>query len=833
MIVSLEIVSSVTLCEAKSWWPLYPATTHQDCIDYAGCSCSGGGTLSCNDGGIPGECMCSCTPNYNTQSCDSNPCSEQQCMAPPICSLISGAVDCTYTIDPELRGTFCDDGVYCTKDDKCTLTGCEGTPRDCGANAECSIYAGDECICKEGFSDCNTLPNYLNCVDFNTDRNNCGSCNSECNSSQACVDGQCITTPCNNGLLDDGEECDSVGGLFGETCAKVNLYSGTPTCKCPIIDYSSCHAECNNGHCELGENSSNCLMDCPIDGWIAQTAGISYTEDNQIKFTSSGSMITDYSFDVKANTDYTLSFDVKAPLSCEVYVDFDDEKCLSADNWLPKINCFDEIKINKDNTKNDWQNVDEVIQLEPNNDEDVSLGYLKQLHLKINVNCNGEVFIDDISLKETQYLNDDVYYDNLSANIDSTSGCCPSDWCWDGNQCVNSLLWMDDSQKAAIWNLLDISNTDAWPNEHIYTNNQTMTRGYRCVLDENESAFWSLSTIKYDWNYETSGYCPKETDCFVNKEFNGGTSGDDCIKDGESIGEDNEVNGGNHFCYKGNWTTKSYIIATELEKLTEGQDFVLFCDNETSNVFNNLGNQQIISSSCTLIKNKDTVITGFALRNEEDFNTPLTSTTTLIGTIKSQYSSTFGEIIFDDQFDDLDIPASADDCELLDSTGYLICLEVDNLKLYYNPEGKYFLLSNKNVEPLDLTTWQTFWKSISDFFKNMFGIETNKDYNYINSVSTYDKIYLMNSTIDEGKVFVKGTHENKYDEYDETNKNFMYIKYENTINNTLNVKYINDTIAKENGYLNYTNTSTYQQIVIISPETSKLWEYLTAMLRDR
>ncbi len=589
---------------------------------------------------------------------------------------------------------------------------------------------------------------------------------------------------------------------------------------------------CGDGNKDDGEDEYTCFIDSPLKGWIAQTAGIFYTKNKQINFTKNNSVLkTSYSFDIKANTNYTLSVKINNPTACSAYVDLDDGNCLSADGWQLQ-HCFGSNNQDAEYSLL-YPNTYRTINI-PSSKHNSSDGYFKQVHLRLVVDscptqedlnklASQGILFDDISLKESQYIVDKVYYDNLSDNIDSTSGCCPADWCWDGDKCVNSLLWMNDSQKATIWNLLDISNTDVWPNEHIYTNNQSITRGYRCVLNETDEADWVLSTIKYDWNYETSGYCPRETDCFVNKDLNQldveGTSGDDCIKDGESINDDFSINGGNHFCYQGNWTTKSYIIATELEQLTEGEEFVLLCDDDVKNTFNE-ADTGYISSACTLIKQDDAVITGFALRDENDFNSLITALT-------SQYETYFGTE------QTITIPTSINDYYEEVDGGYYKYFELENLYVYYNPEGKYFLLSNKNIALIDPTAWQEFWTTISNFFKGIFGIQDNKDYDYINSVSTYDKIYLMNSTIEGQRVFVKGTQENKYDEYSETNKYFMYVRYDNTINNTINIDYLNEKINNADGYLNYTNSSAYQQILIISPETYQLWPYLTGMLRDR
>lgn len=386
---------------------------------------------------------------------------------------------------------------------------------------------------------------------------------------------------------------------------------------------------------------------------------------------------------------------------------------------------------------------------------------------------------------------------------------------------------MNDSQKAPVWNLLNIRGQ---PDSHILTANQKDTVGYRCVQNDDGNASWTLSTIKYDWDYKSSGYCPKETDCFVNESYNRGALRAGCIKDGESlakIGDTYTLDGGNNYCHNGKWTTKSYIIATALENLTGGNSFTLFCDNENKNIFNNNDLNDKIASACTMIKKNgadEKVYVGFALNKPEDYES-------FIGLTKLKYDESFNS-------EGITFAQSLTGCNIIsDIPDYLKCADETNLKLYYNIKYKYFILTDTSIES---TPIEALWGSITSFFGRIFGIAAEStQYEYINYTSKYDKIYVMkNST-----TFVTGMEEMKYDELTYTSKYFMYLNYSkvNVINNKINLEYVNTSIQTtgKGGNYNYTEynytskENDSQELVIRSDNPTKLFEYLTAMLRSR
>lgn len=118
------------------------------------------------------------------------------------------------------------------------------------------------------------------CSLFNSDLNNCGSCNNVCppnpvNGTYACVNGVCTLT-CNSGLVNCNGSCRNLTtdlsncGSCGNSCTNANgttaCFQGlcTPVCN---TGYANCDGNPNNG-CETNKqtnvnNCGNCGVVCP------------------------------------------------------------------------------------------------------------------------------------------------------------------------------------------------------------------------------------------------------------------------------------------------------------------------------------------------------------------------------------------------------------------------------------------------------------------------------------------------------------------------------------------------------------------------------------------
>lgn len=173
--------------------------------------------------------------------------------------------------------------------------------------------------------------------------------------------------------------------------------------------------------------------------------------------------------------------------------------------------------------------------------------------------ANGFAFIDDMQLEIGKNIT--KFYESAQSY-----SCCPTDYCWNGNQCIESAI-----DEAAI----DPANID----EDGF--------GYRCI-----EGSWTQQKMKYRWDKSDTGYCPTQHQCLVdslgNAQLNnqpqvyvnvdkGGhySENPQCIDNGQWIGD--------HFCDRGEWTTRTKLLALKMMQyvnVTPGiEKYTLFCDN--------------------------------------------------------------------------------------------------------------------------------------------------------------------------------------------------------------------------------------------------------------
>jgi hypothetical protein len=114
----------------------------------------------------------------------------------------------------------CNDGLACTRDDRCADGVCRGTPYSCNDNNVCTA---DLCDSRGG---CNFVPISGSCNDGNP-----------CTFNDSCVNGACAGTPytCDDGNSCTADSCDGAGGcthtpLSGTSCNDGNACTTNDTC---------------------------------------------------------------------------------------------------------------------------------------------------------------------------------------------------------------------------------------------------------------------------------------------------------------------------------------------------------------------------------------------------------------------------------------------------------------------------------------------------------------------------------------------------------------------------------------------------------------------------
>lgn len=214
------------------------------------CDIEDGTSVDANQNAIPDECECADAADCD----DGNPCSAETC--------VSGF--CQWQFVP--NGTPCDDGQFCTVSDNCQVGVCSGTTRDCSHVADqCNLSDCDEnidsCVpepqggnlCNDGlFCTINDRCELGICVGPAT--NNCDEFGDQCNAG-VCDE---LTDTCSGTPLPNGIPCDE--GLWcidNSTCQNGTCQGGEPHCN----DGIPCTIDtCNEAAGQCTFNTSNCSL---------------------------------------------------------------------------------------------------------------------------------------------------------------------------------------------------------------------------------------------------------------------------------------------------------------------------------------------------------------------------------------------------------------------------------------------------------------------------------------------------------------------------------------------------------------------------------------------
>ncbi len=575
-----------------------------------------------------------------------------------------------------------------------------------------------------------------------------------------------------------------------------------------------------------------------MSGWRTTSTGWSVNEELVlVGTTTSGTAIDIYSdpFDIRLGKEYTLRANITVAAGCVVRVDLNDGRCLSRTNWV-QTGCFNDVPFRL--TTSGSKTV-----LLPASDPDASQGYFKNVSVRIHVDAGcTEAKFDDISFKEVSPID---AQQQLQPPINLTTACCPAEYCWDGSQCVTSDPWYI-SNNSNLWSIIDINS---YYRTHVNTTMHWLSRGYRCILNDSNYANWEEAQVKYDWNFEESGYCIRDSDCFVSNTF--GTTPENrqafidslnnsrssCIKNGQFINNNFVMNQGNHYCMNGEWTTKTFLIANVLENISADKPYIIFCD-DTGAIFNNLigVDSGVIPGGCVLISkegDEERIITGFYA---EDPTTDVDGSDDIMWRLYQKHIADLTGNVLDIE---LIVPSFVREsyrvCDGYDAEATFVkCGHYGAtngaLYLYVNLDSFYYLVSDSELN-IEGGFFSNIWNAIVGFFQNLFGYTPSEPLGLAAQTKNYERLYVLNNNT----LKVYGVEERKYDEQVQELMTLMYLNMTGQNipqNNSFNIEYVNKTIG--GAYYEYTNTSGSQVLLIkYSDPEAELWPYLTAMLRDR
>lgn len=333
------------------------------------------------------------------------------------------------------------------------------------------------------------------------------------------------------------------------------------------------------------------------------------------------------------------------------------------------------------------------------------------------------------------------------------AACCPEDYCWNGYVCVN------DMRKYSYM-----------------TEKIEKGREYRCVKGN-----WTYLPPQWDWNFLNYGFCNNEDQCFVSGSDSLGIGSDqytieDIYKTGNfPICVNDKEYAFDHYCNKGNWTSRTKFLADKLIDIAGSDDYVLYCTDYKNALVEYSSKDKILGGPTTTSATKVGLLgstTTSSTNNIQICYSGLTGTTekeTLVPKTKNTCINNVCVLKYGDSGDLKTVFATSLNIDITDSTnsffnalgvkpdsvncptgeGFVKCTAT-GLKgdLWYSDELNSTIYGK---DGLSMST-TTFEKIIEWFSKLFTGEELSKEKQLVGNASVFNELYILNK--DDKKVRV-------------------------------------------------------------------------------
>ena len=655
-----------------------------------------------------------------------------------------------------------------------------GSPGECsGLNECCCSPQGSELMC--GDCICNGINVGIN-----------GKCSSACGAFSSC-DGK------DPGFVGaDGNSCISCSSTC-EGNVDTNKQSDIATCTSSGWTNGESHKICDNGKCieKAGAGTDLCQRDEVCIGGGTTGTGTSGGQYQQSTICSPGQIICEGDNTYKCSSDGYSKSSLGKTLDCCKDGDCSSQAC-SAGDWLEAAGpsdldmngfcCGDDKEVDigtqlsshpnyvcvKEGALYRWiEGKDNSVYLNSSmvycdNKFLMCLDHKGLGQIEVSESCDNQCdFYCDVNLKKWIKKSQanvggddfptDILVDTLSSNLESSSGCCPEKWCWNGEVCIE-----DQFKKAC--------------DSYIY---EVGIHDYRCI-----NGNWLKKEATYSWDYKTKGYCGGIGDCFVGcgdatnnydpeKYFTNEIP--ECISTSQYILD--------HYCELGEWTSRTKFLAAKLVNYVNqtssqtSSDFVIICDTY-ENVLNDYGylldNGRIAESylvkNCEVGDNNIDCSNNFCLIKNFENDQIVFGTTLNEDMFKGPYK-------FKDVVDVLDCPGT--------SIGPWDYSECEN-NIFYNDKLKIVISSDESINLVnDMDRGSLFGYFLKNPIDSIMRLIRGDQLVYSTKVGSINVTFPILDTIPAyGKVFIlknqskmiQGIYEaNKFD----SNKfvNYMLIKY--------------------------------------------------------
>ncbi len=334
--------------------------------------------------------------------------------------------------------------------------------------------------------------------------------------------------------------------------------------------------------------------------------------------------------------------------------------------------------------------------------------------------------IDDLGGTD-YYYNSQQYPDEFDAR--AGLACCPQDYCWNGYACVEPMNIFAEYTQIS---------------EHIEEG-----RDYRCIQGE-----WKHSPIRWDWQGLNWGFCEKNSQCFVTKEGSPEFETENFYENNPPICIDNEDYVLDHYCEKGDWSSRTKFLASTLLEAVEDDDYVIYCTNY-KDAFINYGDEFKLGGGFPFVKD---VLPGTPLDEAEteelytcfedlpaivemEENTCINNVCVIMfeDGAKRAFATTLNKDITDPNsfLQTLNIQTDENPCQ---GTGNYIECETEQGELWYSEKLNAVIYSKQSIQMTPSVI-----DKVVDWFKDLFGIDAElSDQNkFVQEAKNFRELYLL------------------------------------------------------------------------------------------
>jgi hypothetical protein len=402
----------------------------------------------------------------------------------------------------------------------------------------------------------------------------------------------------------------------------------------------------------------------------------------------------------------------------------------------------------------------------------------------------------------------------FNSQVETTESCCPSDYCWNGELCIEDES--DEPHREPSFVINDKGD------------------GYRCMGGE-----WDLSHRKEDPLGYGGGFCSEETQCYAGDALlsMGGVNIDrtkSCINDSFYVAD--------YYCDAGTWTSRTQRLAQTIIGAagSKVKDYSLFCD-EYDDVFNSIeGTVKGLSFKDLTALGQCPAINGTA-PCMNNFCVLKSDTATIFGTTMNA----------DLENSELNIPGRlgilTGSCS--DEGDELVLCTAQNsredLHWHYKSDEQMLIAStikltkNNNVFTNLITTLKRWFtredRGAPQISLNFENIAYQLNYSYLSSNQQYSKVFFL----EDGNNRIAAISGTIQQQETQTSLNYVgveYVNFEESNDKTI-CSYIKKFVEKENNQnlaISCTKESTSGRpsyVLVATQKNPYLWTDLTAKLR--